>query len=433
MAAPGAINAGELDVRMTSNVWAAAATIVGTTIEWYDFFIFGTASALIFNKVFFPSFDPLVGTLVAFATFSVGLFARPVGAIIFGHFGDRLGRKKMLVISLLMMGLPTTLIGILPTYEQIGISAAICLVLIRVCQGIALGGEWGGAVLMAVEHAPRGRSAFFGSLPQAGCPLGLLLSSAAFALTSHLPQTEFQSWGWRLPFLASAVLIVVGVVVRRRVSESPKFSSMKLGGQIVRIPLIEVLHNHTKPVLLGIGAKLGEITLFWLMAVFILSYATGKLGLSRSDILQATMIGAAMMFILMPVCGILGDRVGKRGLFILGNGLLIVFAIPIFLTVDTGNGHMVTCAVIFALGVLYPIIYAPEASLLSELFPTSLRYTGLSLSGNIGGAVAGGFAPLVATSLLASSGNTLAVGVYLSATAVVSLLCALAMSQSRRL
>jgi len=208
---------------------------------------------------------------------------------------------------------------------------------------------------------------------------------------------------------------------------------MKLGGQIVRIPLIEVLHNHTKPVLLGIGAKLGEITLFWLMAVFILSYATGKLGLSRSDILQATMIGAAMMFILMPVCGILGDRVGKRGLFILGNGLLIVFAIPIFLTVDTGNGHMVTCAVIFALGVLYPIIYAPEASLLSELFPTSLRYTGLSLSGNIGGAVAGGFAPLVATSLLASSGNTLAVGVYLSATAVVSLLCALAMSQSRRL
>jgi len=426
------IDKSELEFGTNSNVWAAAATIVGTTIEWYDFFIFGTASALVFNKVFFPAFDPVVGTMVAFATFSVGLFARPLGAIIFGHFGDRLGRKKMLVASLLMMGLPTTLIGILPTYDQIGIAAAICLVLIRVCQGIALGGEWGGAVLMAVEHAPRGRGTFFGSLPQAGCPLGLLLSSAAFSLTSYLSQADFQSWGWRLPFLASAVLIVVGVFVRRRVSESPKFANLKRGGEIVRLPLIELLRNHTKPVLLGIGAKLGEITLFWLMAVFILAYATNKLALSRADILQATMIGAALMFILMPICGVWGDRIGNRALFAVGNGLLVIFSIPIFLTIDTGNVHLVTGAVIFALGILYPIIYAPEASLLSDLFPTSVRYTGLSLSGNIGGAVAGGFAPLVATSLLALSGSTLAVGVYLGATASVSLLCALAMRQSSR-
>lgn len=431
MSATDASDSIEIRTASTSNGWAAVATIVGTTIEWYDFFIFGTASALIFNKVFFPSFDPLVGTIVSLSTFAVGLLARPIGAIIFGHFGDRLGRKKMLVSSLLLMGAPTTLIGLLPTYDQIGIIAAIALVLIRICQGVALGGEWGGAVLMAVEHAPKGKAVLFGSLPQAGCPLGLLLSSAAFFLTSQLTQAEFQSWGWRLPFLASAVLIVLGVLVRRRVSESPEFTRMKQSGETVRVPIFEIFRNHTKPVLLGIGAKFGEITLFWLIAVFVLSYTTGTLGLARSGILQATILGAALMFVLMPVCGMLGDRIGKRSLFSIGNGLLAFLAIPLFLLIDTGNPALVAGGIIVALGVVYPIIYAPEASLLSDLFPAPVRYTGLSLSGNIGGAVAGGLAPLVATTLLASHGNTLFVGIYLSATACISLLCVSAMKPSR--
>ncbi len=412
---------------VSSRTLVAFSTMIGTTIEWYDFFIFGTASALIFSKVYFPSFDPAVGTLLALTTFAVGLFARPLGAILFGHFGDRIGRKKMLVAGLLLMGIPTALIGVLPTYDQIGILAPIALLVIRVCQGIALGGEWGGAVLMAVEHAPLKRGGLFGSLPQMGCPAALILASAAFSLVGLLSAEQFEAWGWRLPFIASSVLVVVGFFIRRKVNESPSFKKLGASGGIVQIPLARVFSKHFGAVLLGTAAKLGEITLFWLFAVFVLSYATSKLQLSRATILNATTVGAIIQFVLMPICGMLSDKFGKRMVFNIGTAFLVVSAIPMFLLIDTGRVELVWLAIVFALGILYPIMYAPEASLFANLFPVEVRYTGLSLCANIGGAVGGGIAPIVATALLGHYGSATSVGVYLAAISTISLLSVLAM------
>jgi len=411
----------------SSTTLVALSTMIGTTIEWYDFFIFGTASALVFSNAYFPSFDPVVGTLLAFSTVAVGLFARPVGAILFGHYGDRIGRKKMLIAGLLLMGVPTALIGLLPTYDQMGIAAPILLLLIRVCQGIALGGEWGGAVLMAVEHAPARKRGLFGSLPQMGCPAALVLASVAFSLTGLLPAKDFSAWGWRLPFLASAVLVVLGFFIRRNVAESPSFQKLGESGGIVEIPIVQVLKNHSVPVLLGIGAKLGEITLFWLFAVFVLSFATKTLGLAKVDILNATTVGAVFMLALMPVCGLLSDRFGKRMVFNIGTAMLLVSAIPMFMMIGSGSLTLIVICIGFALGVLYPIMYAPEASLFAELFPVEVRYTGLSLCANIGGAIGGGIAPIAATWLLAISGSVASVGVYLAVVAAISLLSTAAM------
>ncbi|MFL9945841.1 MFS transporter [Paraburkholderia agricolaris] len=405
----------------------ALSTMIGTTIEWYDFFIFGTASALIFGHTFFSGFDPTVATILSLSTFAAGLFARPLGAIFFGHFGDRIGRKKMLIASLLLMGVPTTLIGMLPTYSQIGVIAPIALTLIRVCQGIALGGEWGGAVLMAVEHAPEKRSGFFGSLPQTGCPAALVLSSGAFALTGLLGPDDFQAWGWRLPFLASGVLIVIGFFIRRRVNESPVFERVENSGELVNIPVVEIVRKHLWSVTVGVGAKLGEITMFWLFAVFVLSYSTTKLGLPRTVILQATTLGAIAMLLFMPISGLLSDRFGNRKVFVTGTILLLLSAVPMFTLIDSGNATLVTVAIAFALGILYPIMYAPEASLFAELFPPEVRYTGLSLCANIGGAIGGGIAPLVATGLVSRYGGTLPVGFYLAAISGLSLVSVLAM------
>ena len=408
-----------------SKAWVAAATMVGTTIEWYDFFIFGTATALVFNKLFFPAFDPAVATLASFSTFAVGLFARPFGALVFGHFGDRVGRKRMLVASLLLMGVPTMLIGIMPTYQQIGLWAAVILVVIRVCQGIAIGGEWGGAVLMAVEHAPSRRGGLFGSMPQTGTPVALILSTLAFAGASQLPEEQFLSWGWRLPFLASVALVFVGVLVRRRVSESPAFRLIEATGRTLPIPVAEVARWHLRTVLLAIGAKLGEITMFYLVTVFLLSYITGKLGVPRGVALNATLLGSVVMLVTMPLCGHLSDKVSPRILFGVGTLVLAAFAIPMFLLVDTRDPTAITLAIACALGVVYPLIYAPEASFFASLFPTAIRYTGLSISAHVGGAVGGGLAPIVAASLLTSYSSSLPVGIYLGGLACLSLLCVL--------
>lgn len=411
----------------SSTTLVALSTMIGTTIEWYDFFIFGTASALVFSTAYFPSFDPVVGTLLALSTVAVGLFARPIGAILFGHYGDRIGRKKMLIAGLLLMGIPTAMIGLLPTYNQIGIAAPILLLLIRICQGIALGGEWGGAVLMAVEHAPARKRGLFGSLPQMGCPAALVLASVAFSLTGLLPAEQFATWGWRIPFVASSVLVVLGFFIRRNVAESPSFQKLGESGGIVEIPIATVLKNHSVPVLLGIGAKLGEITLFWLFAVFVLSFATKTLGFAKVDILNATTVGAVLMLLLMPACGLLSDRFGKRKIFNIGTGMLLVSAIPMFMMIGSGSLTLVMLCIVFSLGVIYPIMYAPEASLFAELFPVEVRYTGLSLCANIGGAIGGGIAPIVATWLLASSGSVTSVGIYLALVAAVSLLSTIAM------
>ncbi len=408
-----------------SKVWVAAAAMVGTTIEWYDFFIFGTATALVFNKLFFPAFDPAVATLASFSTFAVGLLARPLGALVFGHFGDRVGRKKMLVASLLLMGVPTTLIGLVPTYQQIGLWSAVILVAIRICQGIAIGGEWGGAVLMAVEHAPSRRGAFFGSMPQTGTPVALILSTLAFVGASQLPEEQFLSWGWRLPFLASVALVLVGVLVRRRVGESPAFQQLEATGRTVPVPVAEVVRRHLRTVLFAIGAKLGEITMFYLVTVFLLSYVTGRLGVSRGVVLNATLLGSVVMLVTMPLCGYLSDKVSPRLLFGIGSLVLAAFAVPMFLLVDTRDPTAITLAIACALGVVYPLMYAPEASFFAALFPTAVRYTGISISAHVGGAVGGGLAPIVAASLLASHGSAMPVGIYLGGLACLAFLCVL--------
>ncbi|WP_454690796.1 MFS transporter [Achromobacter aloeverae] len=383
------------------HITAGIASFMGTTIEWYDYFLYGTAAALIFNKIFFPSFDPVTGTLASFATYSVGFFARPLGGIIFGHFGDRVGRKSMLLITLFMMGIPTILIGLIPSYDSIGYWAAVLLVLMRLLQGIAVGGEWGGAVLMAVEHAPEGKKGFFGSLPQVGVAPGLILSSLAMGAVAKLPESEMLAWGWRIPFLASVVLLLVGWFIRIRVAESPDFEKMESQGEKVDVPAKVVLRKYPREVLAVVGGRLAEVTWFYTVATFALAYATGTLGVARGTMLDATIWGAAVALFTMPLFGILGDRIGYRVVFIIGALGVILFASPFFGLLQTRDPASVNWAMIIAIGLIYGCLYGPEGSLFSAQFPSAVRYSGISLAVQVSGAIGGGLAPLIATSLLA--------------------------------
>lgn len=410
-----------------SKSWVAAATVIGTTIEWYDFFIYGTAAALIFNKLFFPSFDATAGTLAAFGTFAIGLFARPFGALAFGHYGDRVGRKSMLMLSLFLMGVPTVLIGLVPTYDQIGIWAAAVLIFLRILQGIALGGEWGGAVLMAVEHAPDGRRSLFGSLPQAGVPLGLLLSTGAFALVSLLPDPALLSWGWRLPFLASFILVVIGALVRSKVAESPAFTEVQRKGQTVALPAAQVFGRYRKSLVLAVGSKLAEVTLFYIVTIFVLSYATSKLGMPKPSVLNGIMLASLVAFVTIPSFGWIGDRIGQRTIYATGGFLLAALAIPFFMLIETRETAFVTCAIVLALGICYPMMYGPQPGLLSAQFPPEVRYSGISLGVQIAGAIGGGLAPIIATGLLAHYGTTASIGYYVMALGILAALCALCM------
>lgn len=386
-------------------VTAGLASMMGTTIEWYDFFLYGTAAALIFNKIFFPAFDPLTGTLAAFATYSVGFFARPLGGVIFGHYGDKIGRKSMLLITLLLMGVPTILIGLIPSYEQIGYWAAVLLVLMRFLQGIAVGGEWGGAVLMAVEHAPNGKKGFFGSLPQAGVAPGLILSSLAMGAVASLPEADMLAWGWRLPFLASVVLLLVGWFIRVKVAESPDFEQMRDKGAKVEVPVAEVLKNHRRALLVVVGARLAEVTWFYTVVTFSLAYATGTLGIPRSVMLDATIWGAALALITMPLFGMLGDRIGHKWVFMAGTIGILVCAPLFFLWLGSRETGWIIAAVCLAIGLVYACLYGPEGTLFSSQFPAHVRYTGISLAVQVSGAIGGGLAPIVATWLLAKGGG----------------------------
>ncbi len=395
--------------------------MMGTTIEWYDFFLYGTAAALIFNKIFFPSFDPVTGTLAAFATYSVGFFARPLGGIVFGHFGDRVGRKSMLLITLVLMGVPTMMIGLIPSYESIGYWAAVLLVAMRFLQGIAVGGEWGGAVLMAVEHAPEGKKGLFGSLPQAGVAPGLILSSLAMSMVATLPEKDMLSWGWRLPFLASVVLLVIGWFIRVKVAESPDFEQMKSKGGEVKVPVAEVCRNYPREVLTVIGARLAEVTWFYTVASFSLAYAAGTLAIPRTVILDATIWGATVVLFSMPLFGILGDKIGHKRVFMIG-AVGIVICAPIFFNLlGTKDAYWINVAMMVAIGLVYGCLYGPEGSLFSSQFPPEVRYTGISLAVQVSGALGGGLAPIIATWLLARNGGDPQYVVwYLSALAVIA-------------
>jgi len=402
----------------------ALATTIGTAIEAFDFLAFGTAAALVFNSLFFPKFDSTAAALASFAAFATGLFARPVGAVMFGHFGDRVGRKRMLVLSLVGMGAATALIGLLPTYGTIGLWAAVLLVVLRILQGLSVGGEMGGAVVLAVEHAPERYKSFFGSLPQTGAPIGLLLSTSAFAAVTLLPEQHFLTWGWRLPFLASAVLIIVGFYVRRAIDESPEFTAVAAQRKTARVPALSVLRHHTRPLLLTIAGKLAEVTLFYLIIVFLLSYATRTNFMSRSEVLGAIVMGAAIQLVTIPLFGWLGDRVGQRLLYGLGGVLLAVLAIPAMAVIDQRSVIGLKAVIATGLGLNYALMFGPQASLYSAQFPPELRYSGLSLGIQLAAALGGSLAPIIATALLKASGGMVSIGAYLATLGLLASLSA---------
>ena len=367
----------------------AAASFIGTAIEWYDYFLYGTAAALVFNVLFFPNFEPLAGTLAAFATYAVGFLARPLGGAVFGHMGDRVGRKRMLVITLFIMGTATFLIGCLPTYEAIGVAAPILLVVLRFLQGFAVGGEWGGAVLMAVEHAPEGRRGFFGSWPQLGSPAGLILSTVAFSLVAALPEADFLSWGWRVPFLVSVVLVMVGLVIRLQVLESPAFARMAELEERARVPLAEVVSDHLRTVVVALCAITVGIGGFYLYTTFLLSYATAQAGVEQSVILGAVTFAALVELVTILPFAALSDRVGRRPVAAGGALWVAVMSFPLFLAVESGR----TPLIYLALGVLIlggSAHYGVMASFVAELFPTRVRYSGISLSYQLCGELTGG-------------------------------------------
>ena len=398
-----------------------AASFIGTTIEWYDFFLYGTAAALVFNKLFFPKAEPSTGTLLALATYGVGFVARPVGGIIFGHFGDRIGRKAMLVLSLMIMGLATFLIGAMPTYKSIGLAAAVILVLLRIAQGIGVGGEWGGAVLMAVEHSPEGRRGFYGSWPQMGVPAGLFLSTLVFALVRAVTsEDQFLSWGWRIPFLASVVLIAVGLFVRLRLLESPAFQRVKETGTQAPMPILDVLRKYPKEVLLAMGMRIAENGTFYILTVFSLVYGAEHLGVSRNTVLWGVTIAAAIGLLTIPVYGALSDRVGRRPLYLSGAVFSLLFAFPFFWLMNSKVTLLIWLAVILGVNVGHHLMYGPQAAYFSELFGTRVRYSGASLGYQLASVLAGGLAPLLAAALLKTAGYG-AVATYMALMALITI------------
>jgi MHS family shikimate/dehydroshikimate transporter-like MFS transporter len=411
-------------------VWAST---IGTIIEWYDFLIYGTAAALVFNKLFFPTLDPLAGTLAAFATYAVGFGARPLGGIIFGHYGDRLGRKTMLTLTMLIMGVGTFLIGCLPSYGSIGIWAPILLVALRVLQGVGVGGEWGGAVLMVVEHAPAGRRGLYGSLVQIGFPAGIAASTGTFLALSSLPESSFLAWGWRIPFLISSVLVGVGLFIRLRIAETPAFEKLQDEQKVAPMPLAILLAHHKRELLISIGLKVSEVAWVYIMTVFVITYGAGHLGLPKSLILNAILGAALLEFITMPLFGWMSDIVGRRAMFIAGSLLSALCAFAVFTLLDTRNPTIVVASIAVIVSITHAMMFGPEAAYLPELFGTKTRYTGCSIGCQVAAAISGGLAPVVATGLLGWSGSTWPISIYLVVLAAITLVSALASAETKDL
>jgi MHS family shikimate/dehydroshikimate transporter-like MFS transporter len=400
----------------------AFAGTIGTIIEWYDFLIYGTAAALVFNSQFFPNVDPRIGTLAALGTFAVGFIARPIGGAIFGHFGDKIGRKSMLMLTMICMGLSTAAIGVLPTYAQIGVTAPVLLVLLRVFQGIALGGEWGGASLMVLEHAPSHRRGLFGSLVQVGFPIGLVSASMMFSLmTMLLSDADFKSWGWRIPFIISVLLVAIGLFVRARLPETPVFETIKARGQIARAPFLEMVMKNPRSFLVATGLKLSEVSWVYMLTIFVVVYATTKLGLPKSLMLNAIVLAALLELFTIPLFGHLSDLFGRRPLYFAGVAFTVLFAFPLFWLLDMKTPEIVIIAVIIALNFGHGLMFAPESTYFPELFGPNVRYSGASLGFQVSAAIGGGFAPIIATALAAYTGGTTGVSIMLILLALVTL------------
>lgn len=408
----------------------ATASFAGALMEWYDFFLYGTASALVFGKLFFSNLNATTGTLAAFATFGVGFIARPLGGLVFGHFGDRVGRKSMLVATVVIMGTGTFLIGLLPTYSQIGVWAPIGLVVLRLAQGVGLGGEYAGAALLTIEHAPENRRGFWGSIPQAAASAGILLGTGVFAAVSSLPSQQFLTWGWRIPFLISVLLLVIGLVIRMRVTEAPLFEQARqheLRDERAhpRFPVAELLRHHPRNLVLAFGARLAETVSSNIFNAFAIAYIGTTLGMSKGSALNGILIGSAIGILACPVFGALADRIGRRTVYLLGAGFTVCFAFPFFMLINTEVPALVWLAVVVGYVFGPTLMFAAEATFFAELFGTQTRYTGLSLAYQLS-AIVGGFTPLIATALLAAGGHQpWSVAGFLAGVALLSGLAAL--------
>src|SRR5438270_195955 len=378
----------------------AFASAIGCVIEWYDFFLYGVVAGLVFNKLFFPNQDPFIGILLAYATFAVGFVARPVGGILFGHFGDRLGRKGMLVLTLLIMGIATFLIGFLPTYNDIGPWAPIFLLVLRVLQGLGIGGEWGGAVLMAIEYAPKERRGFYGSWPQIGVPAGLFLATIVVALLSMVSDQAFLAWGWRVAFLLSALLVAVGLYIRLKILETPMFERLKKTQEQAKVPFFELWRTHTLKTILGMGCRFIEGVTFNIFGVYSIAYLTSALKLPRTTALIAVSIASLVMVFLIPVFGKMSDTFGRRKTYSLGVIGIAVLAYPAFWLMNTREVPLVMLAIVVPFGIVYPMVYGPIAAMFSASFSTRVRYTGVSFVYQFSGIFASGLTPLIAASLL---------------------------------
>jgi metabolite-proton symporter len=424
----------------------ALTALAGTSIEWYDFFLYGTAAALIFPKAFFAAdMPPAVALLASFSTFAVGFVARPVGGIIFGHYGDRIGRKRALVVALLLMGTATTLIGCLPSYAAIGAWAPILLIVLRFAQGIAIGGQWGGAVLLATENAPPSKRGFYGSFAQVGAPVGVILANLAFLIVSANTTPEaFLEWGWRVPFLASVVLIGIALFIQLRLEETVEFLRMQKNlaggrttagspsGPATRSPVIEALRTHPKQIALAAGAFLAVQVPFYILIAFVIAYGTGPAGpgVSRDTMLSAVLVGAVAMIPALLISAAWSDRHGRRGIYIAGAALLAAWSFAIFPLLDSGS-FVLICVAIAVGQALVAMMYGPQAAFLTELFSTSVRYSGASLGYQLGAIIGGGFAPIIATALLAKYQDTLGISIYMAIACIITIVSTALLSERK--
>jgi metabolite-proton symporter len=407
------------------------ASLIGTTIEWYDFFLYGSAAALVFNKLFFPEFEPLTGTLLAFTTYALGFIARPIGGIVFGHFGDRIGRKRLLMLSLVLMGVATTLIGFLPTYARIGAWAPVLLVALRLVQGFAVGGEWGGAVLLAAEHGDSKRRGFWASWPQAGVPAGNLLAAGVLAvLAGRLSDADFLAWGWRIPFLLSAVLVAVGWWIRTSVAESRTFEQERESEPPPKVPALDVLRERPRSLLTGAGLRVGENISYYIITTFSITYMTEAGHLSKAQALEAILVGAAIHFCAIPALGRLSDAIGRRPVYAAGALGLAGFSFLFFRLLGSGEMGQAIVAIVVAL-LLHGAMYGPQAAFIAELFPTRIRYSGASIAYQLTSIVAGSLAPIIAVWLYHLEKSWLPVALYVAGACLISAVAALLARETR--